>query len=228
MCIRDSPSTANATLQSSQQGAQFGTDVAGAGDVNGDGYADVLVGALGYDADGPGSGAAFVFHGGLLGIGNGTPQTANATLISDQGNSHFGESVAGAGDVNGDGYADVMVAAKKYAAGQFEEGAAFVFHGSPTGVPSGSVLTADAVLQSDQELAQMGLRLSGAGDVNGDGYADVIIGARLYDNGQEDEGAAFVFHGSPSGIGNGNPGTANATLQSNQVGAGLGLSLIHI
>ena len=48
--------------------------------------------------------------------------------------------------------------------------------------------------------AYLGYSVSGAGDVNGDGYADVIVGAYNYDNGENDEGAAFVYHGSAAGI----------------------------
>ena len=59
---------------------------------------------------------------------------------------------------------------------------------------------ADATLQSNQASAQMGSSVSGAGDVNGDGYADVIVGATDYDAGETNEGAAFVFLGSASGI----------------------------
>ena len=58
--------------------------------------------------------------------------------------------------------------------------------------------------------------MASAGDVNGDGYADVIVGALFYDAGQTDEGAAFVFLGSASGIADGNPATAHAQLESDQ------------
>ena len=59
--------------------------------------------------------------------------------------------------------------------------------------------------------------------MNGDGYADVIVGAHSYDAGQADEGAAFVFLGSASGIADGNPATAAAQLESNQASATLGV-----
>ena len=76
------------------------------------------------------------------------------------------------------------------------EGAFFVYHGSASGIST----TADAMAESNQANAQLGWSLSGAGDVNGDGYADVIVGAYNYDNGENDEGAAFVYHGSAAGL----------------------------
>src|SRR4029453_12077712 len=76
--------------------------------------------------------------------------------------------------------------------------------------------TADTQLESDQAAAFLGSGVCSAGDVNGDGYADVIVGAPYYDAGQTDEGAAFVFLGSASGIAHGNPTTAAAQLESDQ------------
>jgi hypothetical protein len=217
-----SPATAAATLQADQASARLGCSVAGAGDVNGDGYADVIVGADSYDAAMGNEGAAFVFLGSASGVASGSPATAAATLQSDQAYAYSGNSVAGAGDVNGDGYADVIVGAPSYDAGQVDEGAAFVFLGSASGVASGSPATAAATLQSDQAYAYLGHSVAGAGDVNGDGYADVIVGARLYEVGQTDEGAAFLFLGSASGVASGNPATATATLQSDLAGVDLG------
>ena len=218
------PFTAQTTLQSNQTNAELGASVAGAGDVNGDGVSDVIVGAPGYDAGQFDEGAAFVFLGSQSGIPNGTPSTADATLQSDQAGARLGHSVAGAGDVNGDGYGDIIVGAYDYSAGQSTEGAAFVFHGGPAGISSGSPATANSTLQSDQVQSRFGIRVSGLGDVNGDGYSDVIVGALYFDAGQTDEGAAFVFHGGPLGIANGNPTTANSTLQSDQANATLGWS----
>ena len=80
---------------------------------------------------------------------------------------------------------------------------------------------ADALLEANQASAQLGTSVAGAGDVNGDGFADVIVGAPLYDNGQDNEGAAFVYFG---GAGPFNT-TADAQLEANQAGAVLGISV---
>jgi hypothetical protein len=183
--------TASTTLESNQANAHLGWSVSGAGDVNGDGYSDVIVGANTYDNGQTDEGAAFVYHGSASGIST----TASATLETNQANAQFGSSVSGAGDVNGDGYSDVIVGAYRYTNGQSAEGVAFVYHGSASGIST----TASATLESNQASAQLGISVSGAGDVNGDGYSDVIVGANLYDNGQTDEGAAFVYHGNAGG-----------------------------
>jgi len=220
------PSTAAAQLESDQASATLGYSVSGAGDVNGDGYSDVIVGAVGYDAgEGYSEGSAFIFHGSSSGVADGNPTTAAAQLESDQADAGLGWGVSGAGDVNGDGYADVIVGARGYDAGRSDEGAAFVFLGSASGVADGNPATADAQLESNQTSAFMGNSVSGAGDVNGDGYADVIVGAYLYNAGSTDEGAAFVFLGSASGISDGNPANAAAKLEANQASANLGVSV---
>jgi len=220
------PSNAAAQLESDQADAVLGSSVSGAGDLNGDGYADVIAGAYLYDAGENNEGAAFVFHGGSMGIADGSPANAAARLESDQAGAGLGRSVSGAGDVNGDGYADVIIGAPSFDAGEgIGEGAAFVFHGSATGVADGSPATAAAQLESDQADANLGWSVAGAGDLNADGYADVVAGAYLYDAGRVDEGAAFVFLGSASGIADGNPATAAAQLESNQADSNLGYSV---
>lgn len=201
------------TLEVNQSGAFFGTSVAGAGDINGDGYSDIIVGADGYDNVLTNEGAAFVYYGSLSGVGTSSDWSAT----SAQGAASFGKSVAGAGDVNGDGYADVIVGAPYYDNGQTNEGRAFVYHGSDTGLAQ----VANRTVESDQANAIFGGSVSGAGDVNGDGYSDVIVGAVAYDNGQTDEGRAFVYYGSASGI----PAVASWTSESDQAGAYFGISV---
>jgi hypothetical protein len=205
--------TLPATVESNQASAFMGFSVASAGDVNGDGYSDVMVGAYGYDNGQTNEGAAFVYHGSATGI-NTTPAD---TLESNQAIAFMGWSEASAGDVNGDGYSDVMVGAPFYVNGQTDEGAAFVYHGSATGINTTPVTT----VESNQAGAQMGASVAFAGDVNGDGYSDVIVGAYLYDNGQTNEGRAYVYHGSATGIST----TASATVESNQAGAQMGFSV---
>ena len=154
---------------------------------SGDGYSDVVVGAR-YYGNGEGSeGAAFVYHGSAGGLA----MTVSTQLASNQAGALFGSSVASAGDVNGDGYSDVIVGALGYSHG----GAAFVYHGSAGGL----AMIASVQLESNQVYASFGNSVASAGDVNGDGYSDVIVGADRYDNGEDNEGAAFIYHGNSDG-----------------------------
>jgi hypothetical protein len=190
------PTTADAQLESDQVDAFLGWSVSGAGDVNGDGYADVIVGAYSYDAGKTNEGAAFVFLGGASGVADGNPTTAAAQLESNQTDANLGYSVSAAGDVNGDGYADVIVGAYLYNSGSSDEGAAFVFLGSASGIADGTPANAAAELESNKANANLGVSVAAAGDVNGDGYADVVVGAPYYTKGQSDEGVALVFLGN--------------------------------
>lgn len=184
--------TRGLTLTINQSNAQFGFAVSHAGDVNNDGYADIIIGAPGYDI--PGTldvGAAFVYYGAADGI-----STTYTALFGNQNGSRFGAAVAGAGDVNNDDYADIIVGAQYYSYTVTNEGAAFVYLGSPTGV----LTVPQRMLVGGQLAALFGASVGAAGDVNKDGYADVVIGASRYTNDQKDEGAAFVYLGSPSGV----------------------------
>lgn len=180
------------TFGSGEPGSQFGAAVGTAGDVNNDGYDDLIVGAPGYKNEQAQAGAAFVFYGPILE----TTASANWSFVSDQKGSDLGISVGAAGDVNGDGYDDVIVGARWYYNGELNEGAAFVFYGSGSGLSQGY----DWFVEGGQVGARFGASVSTAGDVNGDGYDDVIVGAPLYDGGQQDEGAVFLFYGSDGGL----------------------------
>jgi hypothetical protein len=79
------------------------------------------------------------------------------------------------------------------------EGAAFIFLGSASGIADGDPTTAATVFDEVQDGAYFGTSVASAGDVNGDGYADVIVGARFYDSGETDEAAAFVYLGNAGG-----------------------------
>lgn len=182
----------NTTLEINMANAFFGSCVKSAGDVNGDGYSDVIVGARQYANGETDEGAIYVFHGSPTGISN-TPATI---FESNQANAFLGRHVANAGDINGDGYGDIIAGAFNISLGESQEGAVFVLYGSAIGINTTSIDT----LQSNQGNAAFGFWTSTAGDVNGDGYSDVIIGAPYFDNGTADEGTAFIFHGSASGI----------------------------
>ncbi len=151
------------------------TPVAAAGDVNGDGYADVVVGS----PHPPGTGFAYVYLGGPDGVASSPSVTLSAP--DGEGEDHFGESIAGAGDVNGDGYGDVIV-------GAWDATNAYVYLGSANGLA-----TTPAAMLQDGNGGSVQLSVAGAGDVNGDGYADVLVG-------DGDAAEAFVFLGSARGV----------------------------
>jgi len=174
--------------ESNLEYANFGESVGTAGDVNGDGFSDIIVGASWYTNGQDQEGAVVVYHGSAAGLA----LLPNWLDESDQADAHFGWSVGTAGDVNGDGFSDVIVGAYGYDHGQTDEGAAVVYHGSAAGLS----LVPNWGDEVDQVDAHFGSSVGTAGDVNGDGYADVIVGAHDYDHGQNDEGAAFVYHGA--------------------------------
>jgi len=197
-----------------QANAHFGNAVATAGDVNGDGFGDVVVGAWLYDGGEADEGGAFAYHG----SGNGPEPSAAWSNASDQAGADFGVSVASAGDVNGDGYSDFLVAAPRFDAGHVDEGKIFLYAGraiDPSFVP---IWTAEG----NQTGAQLGARVASAGDVNGDGYSDILAGAPGYDAGLADEGAAFVWFGETSLSGTGSPSTADWRAEGDQENAALG------
>ena len=171
--------------------ANFGHSLDSAGDVNGDGFSDALVGAPGWYDLFPNQnieGAAFVYLGSEAGLG------ASAAWIAEgeQAGARLGYAVARAGDVNGDGYSDVVVGADQYNS----DGGAFAFHGSASGLGATPAWSVDSVGFG----AYFGAGVASAGDVDGDGFGDVIVGAPFYSGGQNFEGSAWLYHGSPTGL----------------------------
>ena len=186
--------------ESNQASAQFGRVVASAGDVNNDNYDDIIVGAYKYDNGQTDEGAVFVWYGSATGLGeSGTPANADWQAESNQASAQFGNSVASAGDVNGDNYDDIIVGAYNYDNVESNEGGVFVWYGSATGLgESGTPANADWQAESNQATAYFGYSVASAGDVNNDGYDEVIVGAYYYDNVESNEGAVFVFSEPPT------------------------------
>ncbi len=170
-----------------QAWAHFGYSVA-VGDVNGDGKVDIAVAAPDEDVGGnEDQGRAYVFSGtdGSLLF---ALDTSNAQVYA-----YFGSSLA-VGDVNDDGRADIAVGAPEDVGGNEDQGRAYVFSGA-----DGSLLfTLDS--PSPQAHAYFGGSLA-MGDVNGDGKADIAVGAYGEDvGGNEDQGRAYVFSGADGSL----------------------------
>ena len=202
------------SFESNQASALAGYWTNAAGDVNGDGYDDILVGALFYDGGQIDEGKAFLFLG-----GSGGPSTTPSwTFECDQAGARCAESLVGTGDVNADGYDDVLVGAPYYDNGQSDEGRVYLFLGSASGLSTTPAWTQEG----NQVQAVFGL-VSRAGDVNGDGYDDVLVTAHFYDDPEIDEGKAFLYFGSPTGPGltpawTGDTDQSGAVLFANGVG----------
>jgi hypothetical protein len=187
-----------------------GLSVASAGDVNGDGFADLIVGADYADPNGLYSGASYVVFGQASGF------AANLNLSSLDGSNGFrlsggasrdysGRSVASAGDVNGDGFADLIVGASRADPNGSASGASYVVFGQASGFAANLDLSSldgsngfklSGVVADDQS----GISIASAGDVNGDGFADVLVGAYRADPTGSDSGASYVVFGQASGF----------------------------
>lgn len=169
-------------------GSRFGEAVAAAGDVNGDGFCDLLVGDPNYSTTGRNHGAAFVYYG-----GNPLPATPALTLEGGFNGEELGAAVAGAGDVDADGAADWLVGIPSADTGGSDAGRVLLLQGgaAPDVVPD---WTRDGAAAGDR----FGATLGGAGDIDADGFADFLVGAPGTDGpGGSDAGAAFLVRGGP-------------------------------
>jgi hypothetical protein len=194
-------STASWTATGQAAGDYFGCSVAAVGDVNGDGYSDVAVGAY---ASTTFAGKAYVYLGGASGLLG----TASWTTLGEAPDNHFGWSVATAGDVNGDGYSDVVVGAQGFSS---YTGKAYLYLGGASGLSSTASWTASGETTNNR----FGARVAIAGDVNGDGYSDVIVGAYGFTT---DIGKAYLYLGGPSGLSAASAWTALGEATDNSFG----------
>ena len=183
------------SMESSEANSWFGYSAAGAGDVNGDGFDDLIVGApfcVSPTACGAAHGYASIYYGSSQGLS----QSADWTAVSSRNNSYFGQSVSGAGDVNGDGFDDVIVGSPNMTFPEYRQGAAYIYHGSATGPSSAENWAVFGELAGDN----YGSSVAGAGDVNGDAYGDVIVGAPQHYTSGPHNGKAYAYFGSSTGL----------------------------
>jgi len=141
--------------------SSFGISVSSAGDVNGDGFSDVIIGAFEFSSY---VGRSYIYYG-----GNSMDNIPDITMTGEAVNNYFGFSVSSAGDVNGDGFSDVIVGAYGNLSGT---GKSYLFYGgnSMDNIP-------DITMTGEALNNYFGISVSSAGDVNGDGFSDIIVGA---------------------------------------------------
>jgi hypothetical protein len=218
-------------IQGDTSGDLAGQSVSSAGDINGDGFDDLIVGALDGDDGGSSAGEAYVVFGTASGFGTAvvtggiSRQVIDLTDLSaaqgfiiqgDTADDYAGCSVSSAGDINGDGFDDLIVGASGGDDGGGGAGEAYVVFGTASGfgtpVVTGGVsrqvvdlTTLSAaqgfIIQGDTAGDNAGCSVSSAGDVNGDGFDDLIVGSRYGDDGGTDAGEAYVVFGTASGFG---------------------------
>jgi hypothetical protein len=171
------------TLAGEAASDQFGWAVGSAGDVNNDGYDDVIVGAINNNSS---TGEAYIYYGSASG-----PSTnPSVTLAGEAASDQFGWTVAKAGDMNHDGYDDVLVAAYGY---NNSTGRVYLYYGG-----SSMDTTPDVIFTGASINDGFGYAMSSAGDLNSDGYPDVIVGAFGNDTAGANAGIAYIYFGGVS------------------------------
>jgi hypothetical protein len=215
--------TGGFVIYGEEAGDQSGRSVASAGDINGDGFADLIIGA--YGGDGPRSegwaqfGDSYVVFGKASGWGASVSLGAIAggtggfVLRGRDMSDISGWSVASAGDVNGDGFADIIIGAPRaYSASNArgQAGESYVVFGKASGWDPAISLntialgTGGFVINGQDGGDKSGFSVASAGDINGDGFADIIIGAssgRAAGNTKYLAGESYVVFGKASGWG---------------------------
>jgi rubrerythrin len=172
---------------------RLGWDVSRADDVNNDGFGDVIVGAPGNNGD---TGAVYIFLG-----DNNIPSLINDTdadvsIFGGSSGDEFGFSLSFADDVNNDGFDDVIIGAP---GNNSDCGVVYIFFGNSSINSLINVADANMIMLGESIGDKFGFSVHHAGDVNGDGVSDVIVGAPYHDNGAKTyAGAVYVFEGGAS------------------------------
>lgn len=161
------------------------------GDLNGDGIPDLIVNAWFYNSN---QGRLYIFYSASgTGISITSASSANKIITGESVQNFFGHSTAVA-DVNGDGYKDLIAGAYKY--NNTNQGRVYVFHSSSSGITASSASSANTIIDGEAGANQFGYALT-AGDLNGDGYSEIVVSADQYSTAQ---GRTYIFTGTSSGI----------------------------
>ena len=193
-------------------GDRSGYSVSSAGDINGDGYDDVIIGAYRADPNGNDSGASYVVFGKESGFSRTIDLSeldgSDGFRIDGENRRDFsGYSVSSAGDINGDGYDDIIIGAYEADSnGRYNNGASYVVFGNDEDAFAATMKLSELDgsngfrINGDRGSDRSGYSVSSAGDFNGDGYDDLIIGAPYADPNGTRSGSSYVVFGKESGF----------------------------
>jgi hypothetical protein len=185
-------SAADAKLTGEGDNAQigWGVSLASAGDTNADGYDDIVVGAR-YDSESAqNAGGAYIIEGPVSGISS--LASADAKLLGEFAGDYTGDSVHGPGDVDNDGFDDILVGSGYSDVGNTNAGAVYMVRGPVSGTSSLASAAGRIAATGKEDRA----RGRGVGDIDSDGIPDIMLGAMLNDDAGTDAGAAYLFLGA--------------------------------
>ena len=191
------PATADWVTYGTEAGAKYGYCVATGGSLTGDGYHSVVVGAPYFTTTnlvtGNLHGAVYIYPGSITGLSN---SPAVVLTGSTTANDNFGWSLACAGDINGDGFDDLIVGApNRQQTGIGPTGAAMIYTGGPNGIFGATPNTPQYTLWGSQAYEQFGYCACGAWSLYGSGSWDVAVGAPRHKVGTAPCGSVYLFAG---------------------------------
>jgi hypothetical protein len=191
----------DASFIGENRGDLAGYPVAGAGDVNGDGFDDILISANLNDDGNINGGQIYLIFGKPSGWAMDLDlSNADASFIGTENREWAGMSIDGAGDVNGDGYDDILIGSQYNNTGGIDSGQAFLIFGKQSGWTMDTNLSdSDASFIGEYPQDGAGSSVAGAGDVNGDGYDDILVSARWNDESNANAGQVYLIFGKPNG-----------------------------
>lgn len=170
---------------------EFGSSLS-FGDFNGDGFDDLFVMARSYISGEYEGGALFLYSGGRAGI----TKTPTVIIKPEQNVGNFANSIAAKGDLNSDGYDDLVVGSPNAENNENNEGLVYIYYGSP----DMSINSPDQVLEANIEQAGFGSVVRTSGDIDGDGFDDLLVGKGINTTPELSSNVVWVYYGSSDGL----------------------------